>query len=355
MVAFVTLPKFYRDEKSKKHMISEEKMHYDNRNMKRALTIVAGLVLLVVLLLAGMTYGIVEVSIKEFLAGTLPADTKRIIGNIRMPRVIVGALVGMNLALAGSIMQGVLRNPLASPSTLGVTGGAGLGAMFILILYPHLMNFVPLTAFCGAMVSMLLVYMLSWQGGQVQPMRLILSGVALTALFTAAITSLMVFHADKVQGAIQWMAGGFQGRSWQHVRMVLPYTVAGFGLSIWSAKTLNILSLGDDMATSLGVNVPRSRLILMTIASFLTASAVSAAGTLSFVGLIVPHIARLLVGSDYETMLPAAAIFGAALIVGADTVARLVLQPAEVPVGVFMAFLGAPFFLYLLRQRGGIR
>ena len=333
-------------------MTAEEKIDYGNRSLKRLLAAMTGLAVLLAALLAGIVFGIVDVGLLDLLRGTLPEDTQRIVQNIRMPRVVVGALVGMNLALAGAILQGVMRNPLASPSTLGVTGGAGLGAMFILVLFPQFMNYVPLVAFCGAITAMICVYLLSWQGGRVQPMRLILSGVAMTALFGAVTTAIMVFHADKVQGAIQWMAGGFQGRSWQHVRMVVPYTLLGFIFSIWSAKALNILALGDDIATSLGLNVPRTRLMLMTIASLLTASAVSAAGLLSFVGLIVPHITRLLVGSDYEIMLPTAAIFGAAMVVGADTAARVAMQPSEIPVGVFMAFLGAPFFLYLLRQRG---
>lgn len=336
-------------------MFAEEKLNYDNRSFKRGLIMLAGVVLLACLIMAGMTFGVIEVSFIDLITGALPEETKRIINNVRMPRVIVGALVGMNLAIAGAIMQGVLRNPLAAPGTLGVTSGAGLGAMIILILYPHQMMYVPLVAFVGAIASIFIVYLLSWQNNQVHPMRLILAGVALSALFGGVTTALMVFHADKVQGAIQWMAGGFQGRSWEHAQMVLPYTLFGFVCTMWGAKALNVLSLGDDMATSLGLNVMRTRVLLMTIASLLTASAVSAAGLLGFVGLIVPHITRLLVGSDYEVLLPASAIFGAALIVGADTVARLVLQPAEVPVGVFMAFLGAPFFLYLLRHRGGMR
>ncbi len=214
------------------------------------------------------------------------------------------------------------------------------------------MIYVPLIAFIGAMVSLVIVYLLSWQHNQVKPIRLILAGVAVTALFSGAMTALMVFHSDKVQGSIQWMAGGFQGRSWNHVRMIVPYTLVGFVCTIFAGRSLNILSLGDEVATGLGLNVQKTRILLMTIAGFLTASAVSVAGLLSFVGLIIPHVTRLIIGSDYEALLPASAIIGACLIVGADTVARVVMQPAEIPVGVLMSFLGAPFFLYLLRKRG---
>ena len=332
--------------------MSKEDFDVNNRFVKRSLIMLIGVIVLAVLILVSMTSGVIYISIKDFFLGNLTVETRAIIHNIRVPRVIAGALVGMNLAMAGAIMQGVLRNPLAAPGTLGVTAGAGLGAMVILILYPHQMMYVPLTAFCGAMVSLLVVYLLSWQNNQVKPMRLILAGVALSALFGGAMTALMVFHADKVQGSIQWMAGGFQGRSWSHVRMIVPYTLVGFICTLFAGRSLNILSLGDEVATGLGLNVARTRMVLMTIAGFLTASAVSVAGLLGFVGLIVPHIARLLTGSDYEVLLPTAAILGACLIVGADTVARVAMQPAEIPVGVFMSLLGAPFFLYLLRKKG---
>ena len=324
----------------------------DSRAFRRTLIMLGVILLLAVLILLSITSGVIDINTRDFLLGSLPAESRAIIINIRIPRVIAGALVGMNLAIAGAIMQGVLKNPLAAPGTLGVTAGAGFGAMVILILYPQQMIYVPLVAFCGAMLALVVVYLLSWQNGKIQPLRLILAGVAVTALFSGAITALMVFHSDKVQGSINWMAGGFQGRSWNHVRMILPYTLVGFICAIFAGRSLNILALGDDMATSLGVNVQKTRIILMTIAGLLAASAVSVAGLLGFVGLVVPHVTRLLIGSDYEALLPISALLGAALIVGADTIARVIMQPAEIPVGVFMSFLGAPFFLYLLRKRG---
>ncbi len=324
----------------------------DPRAFRRALIFASGLVFLVAFIFCGVTFGVVEVDWAAFTAGSVAEETRLIIQNIRLPRVVAGALVGMNLALAGAIMQGVLKNPLAAPNTLGVTFGAGFAAMVILILFPHQVYYVPLVAFIGAMAAMFAAYSLAWQGGSIKPMRLILAGVALSALFSGGITAMMVFHSDKVQGAIQWMAGGFQGRSWSHVRMIIPYTILGFAGAVWSSRALNILALGDEAATSLGMQVQRTRLALMTIAGILTASAVSVAGLLGFVGLVVPHITRILVGSDYEVLLPTAAVFGAVLVVGADTGARLIMQPAEIPVGVFMSFIGGPFFLYLLRNKG---
>lgn len=323
------------------------------KKLSAALVLSLSTLLLLLAIIFSISKGIVDINIWQMLSGTLQdVEVKNIIYNIRIPRVIVGALVGMNLAMAGTIMQGVLGNPLVSPGTLGVTSGAGLGAMIILILYPQEMAIVPLMAFVGAMLALGLVYLLSWQHNKIQPIRLILSGIALTALFGGIMTALMVFHADKVQGSIQWMAGGFQGRSWSHVRLILPYTLVGLAGSIYFARSLNVLALGDELAVGLGLNVQRTRLMLMTLAGLLTAAAVSVAGVLSFVGLIVPHITRLLTGYDHELLLPTAAILGATLVVSADTVARTIMQPAEIPVGVFMSFLGAPFFLYLLRKKG---
>jgi len=332
--------------------ISEKR---DPRDKVRSLILMGGFLLLGLVTIWSISYGAVKISWSELFGvftGNVSDEVRQIIYNLRIPRSITAGLVGMNLALAGATMQGVLRNPLADPGILGVTAGAGIGAMAIMILFPHLTNYVPLVAFVGAMIAMGMVYLLAWQNGRVEPMRLILAGVALAALFGGMMTALMVFHSDKVQGTIQWMAGGFQGRSWDHVRMVLPYTIFGLIGVFWSSRTLNILALGDEVAIGLGMKVQRTRILLMTLAGLLTASAVSAAGLLGFVGLMVPHIVRMLVGSDFEWLMPTAAVVGATLVIGSDTFARLIFAPIEVPVGVFMSFIGAPFFLYLLRKGG---
>jgi iron complex transport system permease protein len=208
---------------------------------------------------------------------------------------------------------------------------------------------VPLAAFLGAILASLIVYSISWKGG-ISPLGLILAGVAVASFLGAFLTTLMVFHSDKVQGTINWMAGGLQGRSWREVWMIAPYTIVGFTAALAASKYLNILMLGDDIARGLGIRVELTRLGLIALAAFLAASAVSVAGLLGFVGLITPHAVRLIIGSDYRYLLPFSAIFGAMLIVWADTAARMIFAPVEIPVGVFMAFLGAPFFLYLLRS-----
>lgn len=324
----------------------------DPRQTRRTIIGMAGLAALVAALLAGIKMGAVSVTVNDIwnvISAPAGNEVYQIIYNIRIPRVLVGALTGINLALAGCILQGVLRNPLADPGFIGISGGAGLMAMSVMILWPELTALVPAAAFAGAMLAAGIIFVLSWDRG-VQPLKLILAGVALAAFLAGGMSALMVFHSDKVQGTVNWMAGGFQGRSWDHFQMILPYSLIGITGALFSHRYLNALQLGDEVAKGLGIRVAAARFSLMVLAALLAGSAVSVAGLLSFVGLIVPHITRMLVGSDFEYLLPCSAVLGATLVVAADTVARTAFSPVEVPVGVFMAFLGGPFFLYLLRK-----
>ena len=303
---------------------------------------VAALILLIAGVLLSMKLGAVPLTWGELYQIITGGDTSKIgqiIMTIRLPRVVVGFLAGMNLALAGVILQGILRNPLADPGIIGITSG---GAFVML---------VPIGAFVGALVASFLVYGISWQGG-LNPLRLILAGVAVAAFFGGFNTILSVFYPDRVQGTVSWMAGGFVGRSWDDVMMIWPYTAIGIIGSMISIRWLTLLSLGDDTARTLGVHVERCRLSLLVLASLLAASAVSVSGMLGFVGLIVPHVARLIVGVDYRYLIPTSMVFGGILIVYADTLARMMIAPGEIPVGVLMSFLGAPFFLYLLKGVG---
>lgn len=328
-------------------------MQVENKLLKNWMP-VGGLLALCIAIMGSMMVGVVQINLGQLLAiisATNSGELYQIIYNIRIPRIVVGALTGANLALAGAVLQGVLRNPLADPGIIGISAGAGLAAISVMILLPQYMGAVPAAAFLGAIGAAALVYVLSWRQG-VNPLRLVLAGVAVAAFFGGFMTVLMVFHSDKVQGTVNWMAGGFMGRSWNHVMMIMPYTIIGLIGTLFAARYLNLLSLGDEVAKSLGIPVEKVRVSLLSLAALLAASAVSVAGLLGFVGLIVPHVTRLLVGSDFERVLPVAAILGAFLVVVADTVARTIFNPIEIPVGVLMAFLGAPFFLYLLRKGG---
>lgn len=323
------------------------------RQTRRLAVILMGCVLLLIILVLAVMAGTVTIPVRDvWLALTAPGTTEdyRIIYTLRMPRVICAALAGANLALSGCILQGILRNPLADPGIIGISAGAGLAAMALMMLAPSLTALVPLAAFAGALGAAAVVFLLAWERG-VNPLRLVLAGVAVAAFFGGGMTALSVFFSDKVQGTVSWLAGGFAGASWQSVRMIVPYSVIGIIGTLCLYRRLNALQLGDDVARTLGVRVDRTRTMLIALAALLAASAVSVAGLLGFVGLIVPHVMRLVVGSDFEPLLPCSALFGAILVAGADIAARTLFSPMEVPVGIFMSFIGAPFFLYLLKRR----
>lgn len=277
------------------------------------------------------------------------APQDQIIWNIRLPRMIVGALVGMNLALSGCILQAVMRNPLADPHIIGISSGAGISGITVMILFPALEYLITPVAFVGAMAAAVAIYILAWKNG-IKPVRIILAGVAVSAFLGAGISGLLIFYSDQVNGALMWMVGGLAARSWPHVSIIVPYAVVGLILAVLSSHYLNILQLGDDMAKGLGVHVEITRIVLTAIAALLAASAVSVVGLLGFVGLIIPHISRLILGSDYRYLVPGAAILGVAIVTLSDTFARVVFAPVELPVGIIMAFIGAPFFLFLLRR-----
>ncbi|HOJ08984.1 MAG TPA: iron ABC transporter permease [Clostridiales bacterium] len=332
----------------------------DNRNIKNIVI----LVLMVFLCLAGLIIslenGAVKLSPQEiFRAIFVEKDTTnhQVIWNVRLPRALTGALVGICLSLSGVILQGVMGNPLASPGILGISSGAGLAAFIIFILFPNLYFIAPIAAFLGALGTAAVVYLLAWDGG-LQPLRLILSGVAVSSILSGGINALMIFYPERAIGVYGFMVGGLSAKTWHHFKMILPYAFLGSIFSLLLAKKLNILLLGDETAISLGLRVEKVKFIFIILSALLAASAVSVAGLLSFVGLIVPHIARLLTGgADHKYLLPASILLGAFTVMICDTIGRVIISPVEIPVGIIMSTLGAPFFLYLLAmgrsRRGG--
>ena len=300
----------------------------------------------------GNIVGTMNITIGQVLssiAGDHTTTAGMVIWNIRLPRMILAGLVGINLALSGAILQGVMKNPLADPSIIGISSGAGLFGIFILVILPQYQNMVPIAAFAGALLASVIIYSLAWKGG-IEPIRIILAGVAVSALFSAGISATLVFFSDRVHGALTFMNGSLSSRSWPEVATILPYTIVGLVLVFFLSNKLNILVLGDDVARGLGLNVEATRLGFTALAALLAASAVSVVGLLGFVGLIVPHSVRLISGNDYRYLFPSSALLGAALVMFSDTFARTVFSPTEIPVGIVMAILGVPFFLYLLRK-----
>ncbi len=293
--------------------------------------------------------GAVEVFRNFFGESSLDETRRQILENIRLPRTIAAMLVGINLALSGAILQAVMKNPLADPHIIGISSGAGLFGIFVMLIFDDAGALMTPAAFIGAILAAIMIYILAWKDG-IKPIRIILAGVAVSAFLGAGISALLIFHSEKVHGALMFMVGGFSARSWAHVQLLYPYTIFGTILTILSARHMNILQLGDEVATGLGLRIHLTRTILTALAALLAASAVCVAGLLGFVGLIIPHTARLLIGSDYRFLLPATAFLGAAVVIFSDTCARIIFAPIELPVGILMAALGAPFFLYLLRR-----
>jgi iron complex transport system permease protein len=280
---------------------------------------------------------------------------RRILWQIRLPRALLGALVGAALAVAGAVMQGFFRNPMADPFIVGVSSGAALGAALAISLggvWAAAEAGVPVFAFVGAALATLVVYALSRRGGQVPLTTLLLTGLAVGSLM-AALTSIVVVISDagEVRKIVFWLMGSLSLRGYAEVRMMLPYVVVGFGLVLLFARDLNVLSLGDESAKHLGLETERIKFVLLLLASLLAAAAVAVSGVIAFVGLVVPHLLRLLIGPDHRALIPACALGGAVLLVVADLLARIVVPSIELPVGIMTSLLGCPFFLYLLHRR----
>jgi iron complex transport system permease protein len=289
------------------------------------------------------------------IAQTWSDGTATIVLDIRLPRIILAGLVGAALAVAGATYQGLFRNPLADPYLIGVAQGASLGAV-IGFLLPAAWNLtvvgvIPMFAFIGAILSTIIVYFLARRGKTLPVTTLILAGVALSALLSSIVSYLVIFSGNKLHSIIFWLMGSFSGSEWSSVLIVLPYVVVGTAVIVIFARLLNVMQLDEEQAQQLGVNVESFKLILLAAATLITAASVSFVGTIGFVGIIIPHIVRLIWGADHRYLLPLAILTGAIFMILTDLIARTIMAPTEIPIGVITAICGAPFFLYLLRRR----
>lgn len=275
---------------------------------------------------------------------------------IRLPRVVLGILVGAGLAIAGTAMQGLFRNPLADPGLLGISSGASLAAAMSVVLGFHAFGHysLPVAAFVGSLLSTALIYALSQERGRVNVPTMLLAGIAINALCGAG-TGLMTFLAsdEQLRTITFWNLGSLGGATWPAVLSALPLIAVGVLILPLTARALNAFMLGESGAAHLGIPVQRLKWIIVTLVALSVGAGVAVAGTIGFVGLVVPHLLRLLIGPNHQTLLPASALLGATLLVLADLVSRTIVVPAEVPIGIVTALLGAPFFLYLLRQGKG--
>ena len=333
-------------------------LRIDRRVPLVALAIVA---FTLVVLVVSISYGAYEITpweVVQTITGTLAEDHpdarnfNLVVHTFRLPRILTAFFVGAALATSGVIMQGITRNPLAEPGILGVSAGAGLAAVAIIVWFDDVpLALLPWAAFGGALLTSIAIYLLSWSQGSGAPVRLILIGVAFAAVLSSLTTFMLVFGDIRdVQQAYVWLAGSVYGRNWEHVQTLGVWLLVLLPIAILSARQLNTLSLGDEVARGLGTQVELQRVLLLAISVALAASAVSVAGTIGFVGLVAPHITRRLVGPSHEGLIPITGLLGGGLLVLADLIGRWVIAPSELPIGIVTALIGAPYFMYLLSR-----
>ena len=287
---------------------------------------------------------------------TFSAIQTEVVLKIRLPRVLVAAVVGVALAAAGTVLQGLLRNPMADPYVLGISAGAsvgaslaigfGLGSSFLGFLYA-----VPLMAFVGALVTIFVVYNIARRNGGNSMLSLLLIGIAISSFLSAVVSLIKIISSDALHGIVYWIMGSLQVAGWNHLYIASPFIFVGIIIIYYYAKDLNIISLGENQAQHLGVDVEGLKTRLLICVSLITAAAVSVSGIIGFIGLIIPHMTRLLVGPDHRILIPTSALLGAVVLIICDTLARTLMSPAEIPVGIITALLGSPFFVYLLIKR----
>lgn len=321
---------------------------------KKYLTIGLSLVLLLILLILLTTVGSVNLSFTEIINALINNDNKMvttIVYKMRLPRNILAALVGANLAVSGVLLQSVMKNPLADPGITGVSSGASVAAIFILLLLPQYTGILPIAAFIGGAIACILVFLMAYKNG-LKPGRIVLAGVAINTILGGVISYLSTMYSDRIQSAMLWLNGSLATKTWADVEMLFIYSVVGLVVSLFLIRSANVLQLGDDAATNLGFNVNLTRLLISGVAVFLAATSTAVVGIISFVGLIVPHIARMIMGSDHKFTIPFSMILGSIVLLVADTLGRTIGGAVEIPVGVIMSIVGGPFFLYLLRKRG---
>jgi iron complex transport system permease protein len=320
-------------------------------------------------LLTGMLVGPVDLGAVNVVRATfahvfgfrspLSGAEDAILWELRLPRVVLGAIVGGTLAAAGAAYQGVFRNPLADPYLLGAAAGAGLGATLIAAYAPASAfggDLLPIAAFAGASVAVIAAYALGRSaGGAAGPAALVLAGVTIASFFTALQTFVQQQNVDTVQEVYSWLLGRLATSGWREVGIILPYSAAAWLIILGHRRLLDVLSVGDDEAAALGVNVARVRLLIVAAATIATAAAVAVSGLIAFVGIIVPHTIRLLVSTSYRAVVVLSVVVGAGFLVLTDVLARTVISPAELPIGVVTAFFGAPFFAVVLRTSKSVR
>lgn len=319
---------------------------------KKFFSIVVTFVLLIVVMILSVGIGSVHISPIEtirtiFGSGDVLSET--ILWDLRIPRVLVAVVVGTNLAISGALLQAVMKNPLADPGLTGVSSGAAVTVLFILLVFPNLGKWIPLAAVVGGLIAVSVVYSLAWKKNGISPVRIILSGVAVNAVFGGITGLLSILYSDRLPSALQWLNGSLSAKGMGDFSLLFPYSVIGWIAALFCIRQANILNLGEKVAINLGEKTNRIRIVLSFVAVYLAAISVSIVGLLGFVGLIVPHMARFIVGSNYRRLMPMSMVLGALVLLVADTIGRSLFSPLDIPAGIVMAMVGGPYFLYLMR------
>lgn len=317
----------------------------------RAFSIV--IILLIISIIVAVGIGSVKVPINELITGIINRQGGNIgvVKDIRLPRIVMALLVGANLSVSGVLLQAVMGNPLADPGITGISSGASIAVMFLMLYMPGAVTTIPFWGFIGGVVACFLIYSLAWKDG-ISAMRIILAGVAVNAMLGGMTSMMSILNSEKLSGVLNWLNGSLSGKSWSDIRIMCVYTIVGLILAFLMFNACNVLELGDKTAKSLGVNPNVQRIIISMVAVFLAGISTAFAGVIGFLGLVVPHISRIMVGSDHKTLIPFSALLGSLVLLLADTFGRNIASPYEIPVGVVMAVLGGPFFLYQLRKGG---
>lgn len=307
--------------------------------------------LLVIMIVVAISVGSVSMPLDQIIDSIFngTGGSGGIIRDIRIPRVIMGVLVGANLAVAGVLLQGVMGNPLADPGITGISSGASVVVMLVMLYFPGASASIPFYGFIGSMLACMVIYLLAWNNG-ISAIRIILAGVAVNAILGGVSSMISILNSENLTGVLSWLNGNLGKKSWSEVRMLAIYTVLGLVLTFPLSKSCNLLALGDKNAKSLGYNPNVLRILISVVAVFLAGISTAYVGVIGFIGLVVPHISRMIMGTDHKVLIPFSALLGATLLLLADTLGRTITAPYEIPVGIVTTIIGGPFFLYLLRK-----
>lgn len=330
----------------------EAKKHIEHQNKKFFITLIVSLIILFFVFIGNIFYGTVGISFFDTVKAIFNVGdetTLIIVREIRMPRAVVALVCGATLAASGVLIKAVMRNPLADSGLLGIQSGATVVAMFIILVNPALIAIMPIAAFIGGLIAFGIIMLLSYNNG-ISAMRMILAGIAVNSLFGSVIGLITIYQSDKIQNALGWLNGSLANLTTTDMYVMLVYGILALVIGVVLLPFCNLMQLDDATLVNLGVNVSVTRLLISIGAVLLASVSVAIVGIIGFVGLVVPHIARLLVGTNHYKLFPISIIFGSILVLGADLLQKILFSPMEMPVGIVISMLGAPFFLYLLRK-----